>query len=659
MDNIVNIKFQIQKPPVFKEAKGKDWVIYGDDSEYDNRYPDFLIDLFNRCGKHNAILTGKANFIAGKGFAIDETNLDEKQVVKLKAFVDKANPDESLNDILNKSALDLELFGGFALEIIWNKAKKGVAEIHHVDFSKVRSNKDNTTFYYCKDWADKKAEITPIPAFDLDNPGGKQILYYKLYRPQANTYPYPDYMGIVPSIATDIEITNFHYNNIKTGFSAGTLINFLNGVPEPEEQKQIEKKVNGKFTGTDNAGKVILNFADGKERAAEVLQMRGNDFDKIFLQLRDDTTQEIFTGHKITSPMLFGIKSEGQLGGRNELIEAFELLQNTYITPRQQALEAVFNGLALVNGFEKRLQIEQTEPLGFQFSEAVMVSKMTDEEIRERVGLAPLPEKVTGENEALLAAINSLSPLVANKVLDSMTTNQILALVGLPAVAGGDVIAPKAPDQFGKQEDELAVFSKYGQPADNYITLKSKPARFTAATSVNECKASELDLREEFATALDIKVSPLDKIILDLISKNPLVTVEDIMKAAKRSKQEVTEALDLLEKAGAVETSEGKTGPERKLNDNGRKLLENKPPSVDIFIMYAYAGPKDDKNRAFCAALLDLNRVYSRQDIESIGAEVGRNVWETRGGWYHQANGVNRPSCRHIWEQRVTRRKNG
>lgn len=607
--NIVNIKFQIQKPPVFKEVKGKDWVLFGDDEEYQNRYPDFLIDLFNRCGKHNAIITGKANFISGKGWTVDKTNLTAIQQANLYKFVEEANPDESLNDILNKAALDLELFGGFALEIIWGKASDKIAGIYHADFSKIRSSADGTTFYFSDEWDKYKPKTEPIPAFDLNNRKGKQLLYYKQYRPKAIVYPYPDYLGIIPSIATDIEITNFHYNNIKTGFLTGTLINFLNGDPGADEKKEIEKKVKAKTTGTDNAGGVLLNFADGKERAAEVIPMRGNDFDKMFLQLRDDTTQEIFTGHKITSPMLFGIKSEGQLGGRTELLEAYELFQNTYITPKQQILEGIFNGLALVNGFEKRLQIQETEPIGFQFSESVVSANLTQDEIREMLGRAPIKAQQTGMRQ-----------------------------------------------QFNSDLEALEVFKRYGQPAENYITLKSKPVRFESHT---DCLSDELDIREQgFADVLDIKITALDKVILDLIQKNPLTTVEDIAKATGKSRETVESALKNLEEAGAMEVKEGKNGPERKLTGGGKDLLESKPPKIDIFIMYAYSGPKDDRNRAFCAALLELNRVYSRQDIEAISKEVGRNVWETRGGWYNQ-NGVNRPSCRHIWEQRVTRKTNG
>ncbi len=106
--------------------------------------------------------------------------------------------------------------------------------------------------------------------------------------------------------------------------------------------------------------------------------------------LNKTVQQEIFTGHKVTSPMLFGVKTEGQLGGRAELREASELFQNTYVNAKQQSLEEVVNYLLKFNDIVAELEIKKTEPISFQFSEQIISTNMTQDEIREKLGLAPI-----------------------------------------------------------------------------------------------------------------------------------------------------------------------------------------------------------------------------------------------------------------------------
>ena len=89
--NLLVVKLDNAKMPEFKEVKNKEYILYGDN----NLYPDYLLELFTRCSKHNAIVTGKAQMIKGRGWEENEA---------LKAFINKPNPYENLNDILYKAA---------------------------------------------------------------------------------------------------------------------------------------------------------------------------------------------------------------------------------------------------------------------------------------------------------------------------------------------------------------------------------------------------------------------------------------------------------------------------------------------------------------------------------------------------------------------------
>ena len=59
--------------------------------------------------------------------------------------------------------------------------------------------------------------------------------------------------------------------------------------------------------------------------------------------------------------------------------------------------------------------------------------------------------EVEGDASKTQDALNAMSPLVATKVLDTMTPNEIRALASLPPVEGGDVVAQSEPAQTFKK----------------------------------------------------------------------------------------------------------------------------------------------------------------------------------------------------------------
>ncbi len=404
------LKFNNHTVPEFVEVRGKPWIYYGEN----NNYPDYLINLFNRSAKHNALVTGKKEYITGKGWLVNEAGLNVEQLAQVTAFAKQANVEESLEDILEKTALDLEIFGGFALEVIYTKGTGKVAEIYHIDFSKIRASHDASFYYFSNDWSKyhQSLEDTGLKGFNPFNPAkptGTQLLYFKEYRPKLEVYPIPDYIGCIPYIEMDYEIANFHLNNIKNGFWGSFMINFNNGIPTDEQQRDLERMLKNKFTGSDNAGRFILNFSDDKTKSPDMLPMQLPDIDKQFTLLNDSVQQEIFTGHKITSPMLFGIKTAGQLGGRDELREASELFQNTYINHKQQLLSRVFNSLLEVNGIDTNpLKIIPSSPISWQVPDSVIATAMTKDEVRENIGLKPL--QIKGISDVLPPSIQPSLP---------------------------------------------------------------------------------------------------------------------------------------------------------------------------------------------------------------------------------------------------------
>jgi hypothetical protein len=153
-ENILIFNFEANKPPVFKEERGKEYIVYGTDAPYKNLYPDYLVELYNTSGKHNAIINGKTNYISGRGWKVDETIISLEDKVKLEGFINNVGND-TLFELTKKIVKDNELFGGYALEVIVNKDGKGLT-INHIDFGHIRVGIEEDIYYYTDDWSSRK-----------------------------------------------------------------------------------------------------------------------------------------------------------------------------------------------------------------------------------------------------------------------------------------------------------------------------------------------------------------------------------------------------------------------------------------------------------------------------------------------------------------------
>jgi hypothetical protein len=597
-DKTIRIGFSNDKVPMFVEQKSKVWVKYGEE----NNYPQYLVLLFNRSAKHNAIVTSKQLYISGKGWQFDQTEMQGEEVIALQGFIDNPNQYETLNDLAKKTILDNELFGGCYIKVVGTKGKKG-QELYHIDYCTVRSNEDNSEFYISDEWIDESGYentvplFTTLPAYDPNVKQAESIYYYKSYRPNLNTYTLPDYIGAVPAIITDAEVANYHRAEIQNSFKGSKMITFVNGIPSDDEMKATERKLKSKFTSTDSAGSIVVDFADDKDRVAIINDLSAGDFADKYTALNDTIQQEIFVGHKVTSPMIFGVRVAGQLGGRAEMIDAFNLFTNTYVAPRQEVQEQIFNIFAPVKG---KLKIKQLEPIMPSFTEQTLTQILTKDELREIIGRKPLePTQV--------------------------------------------VQAPATNFKFSKQVKDLIdyeTFSKYGESVENFELVKTKKVMFG---------------KEDF-------ISKIEQGILDLIKKTPDITIESLMEVMKLDKTKVSDAIETLIGDGLIDRNlkitikgENKNVPTfSELFIRYKYALRSDAPALI----------SGGESRDFCAAMMANPRYFSREDIENIGKDLGQvydipnyDAFRRRGGWYHDPNlDVNLPYCRHIWVQELVKK---
>ena len=332
------IKFDKASIPVFAEVLQRyPWVYYGDN----NLLPQYFIGLYDNCAIHKAVITSKVNQIMGDG------------VVSLNnpmATVNLINPSENVTDVLKKCSLDFMLFGGFALNIVKNR-EGGIAEIYHIDFSRLRSGKLNDKdkvdkYYYCPDWKNTRKYVPEeYPAFDMNDKSESQVFYFKTYVPSMSYYPIPDWSAGQRSIETDIESKNFHMNNLRNGMLPSLFFQFNNGIPPEEDQRIMTRALEEQYGGSDNAGRAVISFNENPETAPTITQIQRNDNDTYYKDLNDDITRSILSSHRVSSAELFGIATSGKLGGSDEITQHSEYFRKMVIMPYQNEILPVFDKL--------------------------------------------------------------------------------------------------------------------------------------------------------------------------------------------------------------------------------------------------------------------------------------------------------------------------
>jgi hypothetical protein len=334
-----NIKFDRATIPVYSEVLQRSpWVYYGEN----NLLPQYFIELYDNCAIHKAVVTSKVNQIMGDGIV----SLNNPM-----ASINLINGKETVAEVMRKCALDFILFGGFSLNVIWSKDRKSIAEIYHLDFSRVRSGKLNEddeieSYFYSADWRYlKKFPPEEYPSFSQDKGDASQIYYYKSYQPSLTYYPIPDWSGGQRSIETDIEAKNFHMNNLRKGMVPSLWINYNNGIPQQEEQETLVRALESQYGGTDNAGQAIISFNESQEQSPVITQIPRNDNDNYYQSLNDDITRSILSAHRVSSAELFGIATAGKLGGGTEIVEHSEYFRKMVIQPYQNTLLPTFNKL--------------------------------------------------------------------------------------------------------------------------------------------------------------------------------------------------------------------------------------------------------------------------------------------------------------------------
>jgi hypothetical protein len=183
----------------------------------------------------------------------------------------------------------------------------------------------------------------------------------------------------------------------------------------------------------------------------------------------------------------------------------------------------------------------------------------------------------------------------------------------------------------------LDLFVSCGRPKSEVKILKSN--EFTNQTDE---EIIEGFFKDKFA------VNDNQNQILSMLSNSE--SYDAIVKALDMKPVEVSKIIIGLQNNGYLDGGN--------ITDKGLQEIVNRE---QISVVYSYEkrpnAPdlvKGGSSRPFCKTLVQMDKVYTREEIDNISSAVNRDVWSYRGGWYHNPDtNINTPSCRHFWKQNV------
>lgn len=355
-------EFSAAYVPQYQEViKNKPWVYYGED----NAFPNHLLALYQYSAIHRACANAVIYGVTGKNLKVIEGDPNA---------IAMANRNDTVYEVFTKLVTDRVLFGGFAMNVVKSN-DGGIAEFYHTDFSRLRAGKEDEfsnvgMYYYSIDWRGttqnpNKWKPLEIESFNMmPDSAPSQIMYFKRYNPGMSYYPPPDYLGALTTIQLDVEVKNFHLNNTQNSMMPSMSVSFTNGVPSEEERDILMRQLEAKYSSTNNAGRIFLFFSENPETAPVITPIPNNASDAWYSQMAPQIEQTILSGWRITSPQILGIKTAGQLGGREELLDAYNLFAEIVIKPiQEEVLKALEKVIFLKTGKSVNLGVEQNQLL--------------------------------------------------------------------------------------------------------------------------------------------------------------------------------------------------------------------------------------------------------------------------------------------------------
>lgn len=652
MDNLLsNIKSRVgdkvemakyvKIAPIERENVSRGWVNFGEA----NMYPQYLIELQSESPVHGSIVNSISQMIAGQGI-IGGNDTANAYLSGLK-----------IDSIIPHISRDLKLFGGYYLEVIWSMDRTTIAQVNHLPFENCRlacsdENDDLIGVWYSRDWSDmRKKKNTPhfIPMFDEETKDAlpKQVIFVHTLKMGSEYYPKPDYIGSVNYIELTRQIGEYHVNNILNGFFPSLIASFNNGIPSLEEQHLIKNQLQMSIQGAENAGKVLTFFNEERDRGVEFTAFPISDADKQYQFLSEECTKQIMIAHRVTSPLLFGVRDGGGLGSNtDEMRTALFIFQRQVIEPFQRLIE---DGISIIceasnvvanpkiisneilevqpveaqqSALKKKVELESYAPTDEMAGEAELGLKWRDEYGRggTEVGVARARD-ISNKRNLSFDTVQRMNSYFSRHEVDKEATGWNQGEDGFPTAGriawqlwGGD-----AGRDWAKRIVE----------------------RVNENQSTHVCQSSNDFTDEEgriFIDELKSKAEYIDKEEWELISEEDVLDPEN----------ELNYTSQLFNKMPSMSDANG--GDKSQWGDAGLYKLR-----------YAYSQNLSVNSREFCVEMVGLSvagAVFRYEDIENMSEKgVNGDFAPTGASTYSIFRYLGGSFCHHFWKRQIYIRK--
>ena len=379
----------------------------------DNMFPELLNQLYYTSPLHGAIVDFKTNAIVGGGYTLETAKMSSEDKLKLYTFEKKMK----LNKTSKAIAQQLIVHHRVYFKLCYND-KGELYKIYNVSPEKVRVARDKITYFMCDDWS-ARIDVVPIKRAHPTNRDLEQLYVYEIMTLGQEWYSLPQYTSALNFAFLSGELSYFAKSNIQNSVFPSFAMMFPKR-PQSEEEKHMIKNTIDRLKGAANAGKAVAFFANSAEQLPKIEALPTNNNDKLFHEASALNTEQICFSHTI-DPILMGVRTTGALGGGADIKQAYVVFEKNVVMPLRDQVEEIVNELLHLAKIPGKYIINN-----FQIINETIV-------------------EIEGDASKTADAINSLSPLVATKVLNAMTPNEVRALASLPPIEGGDIIPTETP----------------------------------------------------------------------------------------------------------------------------------------------------------------------------------------------------------------------
>jgi len=638
LTNIALAKY-IKVEEVEKETT-KGWVEWGDA----NSMPNYLIDLYQSSPVHGSLVNSISFMIAGKGFK-SENPASQVNIAKLE-----------LDNILGSSALDLKLQGGVYWELIYSMDHTRIVQVNHLPFENVRlaisDEEDHVCgVWYSRDWQDiRKQKNKPeyVPLFNPEDQSPRQVLFFHLHSVGSLYYPRPDYISSKDWIELTRHISEYHVNNILNGFFPSFHINFPNGEPSPEAQRLISREIERNLSGTQNAGKFLITFTKSKDEAPVIQPFPVTDADKQYEYLSKEATSQIIVAHRVTSPLLMGVRTDGNGLGSNtdEIKAALYVFTKQVIEPFQRIITDAVEQILAFNGVPSQVIIEKNDIIEMQ-AETTVIQQSEKKKIKlaeEETSFAPTKEMAAeaelglkwreeykrGGTEVGVARARDISNM-RNLSLDTVTRmNSYFARHEVDKEALG----------WNQGEDGFPTAGRIAWQLWGGDPGKDWAARILERANAQSCAGGWNDFSDEQGAAF----------IEQLKAKAEYINDEWELLSEERVTDALAEEDFVLQCQSLDSYAKGDESERSQWGDAGLYKLR-----------YAYSQNLSANSRDFCIEMVAMSKagaVFKYEDIQQMSDDGVNGEFAPAGqSSYDIFRWVGGAYCHHFWKRQIYFRK--